>query len=553
MKPEPGVKILKAEGKKKISKYLGDFCSVDSKTRRLEIIKELNKDLDAFTGQDKNQIQQLGNWILHFLRELISHLYQHQTITSHKLPDLANFLTDLPFDEQSKNYKSILTSIEQDKTAPLSPERFLFLLQMCTLLNELHYDKSNQFLNEMKQIKVKAGNSTLYSLFIQMTSSIAHGVREEFFEEQKEWLNLILQAWMLAEKKYTFYFIARWVVSLNWLRPVSHKKELLVSLYEASQYTDLQNQAIVLFELFNIQDKSTATGEKLNLLSKLQSIPQAYLSVSQLQNIYYYSGCIKSSIESSFMESVSDFQKSNYFIHKMWEHIRHINKFILSNFTPDEYIKVQSRIEKRIIELIFLINIQSNAYVETLQSNFNKIDDLYHKVEELSLRDSLTGLYNRRYLYNNISELLSLSARQQLPLSFVMMDIDDFKPINDTFGHLAGDFILKEISTILKGYFRKSDFIIRYGGEEFLIILFNSDHLQTEQTVDALRQIIMDKRFVYSTTEMHVTLSIGIASCVFGSPYSTIDLEKMIAEADAAMYKSKTQGKNKITSTFITL
>jgi diguanylate cyclase (GGDEF)-like protein len=330
------------------------------------------------------------------------------------------------------------------------------------------------------------------------------------------------------------------------------RKELLVDLFEANQQQVGLNQALILFELFNFPDKTVASGEKLNYLTKLKNLPTELLTVDQLQSMYYFSGSIKSSIESSFMESVSDFQQSNYYTYKYWNWIRSINHYLLEKLPSDEYLKVMPRMEGKTIELVNLINIQSNAYVETLQSNFNKINELYLKVEEMSLRDTLTSLYNRRFLYNNINELLLLAVRQQSPLSFVMIDIDDFKPINDTYGHLAGDFILTQMSEMLRNFFRKSDFIVRYGGEEFLIVMFNSDHVQSEQALDTLRRTVMGYNFQYNNVTLHVTISIGIASCIFKSAVATVNLEKLISEADDALYVSKNSGKNKITSTVIT-
>jgi len=386
-----------------------------------------------------------------------------------------------------------------------------------------------------------------------MVTAQVYSIEGRQLEEQATWLELIMLSCLYLDKKYTIYFLSQWIISLHWVRPNSIRKELLLALYGISLQSDIQNQAIILFEMFNLPDKATATGEKLTYLSSLQAMPNELFTVNQLQDIYYFSGSIKSSIQSSFMESVSDFQQSNYYIYKHWSWIKNVNHLFKSQFSPKDYLAILERLEHKTVELINLINIQSNAYVETLQSNFDKIEELYHQVEELSLRDTLTGLYNRRFLYNNINELLLLAARQQSPLSFVVIDIDDFKPINDTYGHLAGDYILSELSTMFKGYFRKSDFIIRYGGEEFLIVMFNSDHLQTEQILETLRNNIVNNIYIFQNYNLHITVSIGIASCIFESTIASIDLERLISDADAAMYKSKTTGKNRITSTVVYL
>jgi len=543
---------LTPDEKQKLEQTIIAFCSELNDDQRCILIKELKEQLIVFDEKNNGDKQALGVWVNDCLHHLIPNIHKLKQSLNYNNTDFVSFLMHLPFDEESKEYNSMLSSISPEDIAPLSPERYIHLMQTSVLLIELGSENTSPYLDELNQVIVSGAKPSGHTIYIQMLIAKSLQISGQSLEEQLVWIDLITKSWHLLDSKSIVYFLVRWVISLNWVRPSVMRKELLVLLNETERHTNSFNQATILFELFNLPDKTITTGEKLNYLNKLSNMPLSYFTDDQLQNKYYWSGNIKSSIESSFMASVSDFQYSNYYIHKRWNWIRNVNHYFMALFNAQDYLSVQTKIELKIFELINMINIQSNAFVETLQSNFNKIEELYHQVEDLSLRDTLTGLYNRRYLYNNINELLLLAVRHQSALSFIMIDIDDFKPINDTYGHLAGDYILTELSIMLKSHFRKSDFIVRYGGEEFLIVLFESDSIQSGQTLEVLRSTLDERVFEYQNHNLHVTISIGISSCMFESPFAVVNLEKLISEADDALYESKHNGKNRITSRVIT-
>jgi diguanylate cyclase (GGDEF)-like protein len=543
---------FRQEDKDALSSLVADFCTATVKKQRQSAITKIRSQFISYAEDCAAHKQTIGNWITFFLHQLIPHSANLRYSPDKEHADIINFLQNLPVDEKSDVYKEFLADIKQDEVAPLTPEIYLREIQVCHLLLELGSPSVSSYLTELRLITSKDAAPSKYTLFTKLLEARNRALSGQIPEEQIAWLDLVLQSWYLLDKKYTIFFLTQWVASLKWIKSLSPKKELLNLLLEAGQHSGNQNLAIILFELFNLSDKAISTGEKLNYLNRMLSLPRELFRIDQLQNMYYFSGNIKSTIETGFMESVQDFQQSNYYIYRYWCWINNVNHFFREIFEPGDYLSVQTRIEQKTSELINLINTQSNIYVETIQANFVKIEELYHQVEELSLRDSLTGLYNRRFLYNNINELLQLAVRQQSPLSFVLIDIDDFKPVNDTYGHLAGDYILKDMSGHLKNFFRKSDFVIRYGGEEFLIVMFNSDQVQAEQTLENLRISINSRVLRYMNTYLHITVSMGIASCIFSSSFNAVNLEKLIAEADAAMYESKTHGKNRITSRLIT-
>jgi len=170
------------------------------------------------------------------------------------------------------------------------------------------------------------------------------------------------------------------------------------------------------------------------------------------------------------------------------------------------------------------------------------IQALYAQNKFLSLTDSLTGLYNRRYLMENIEREFTRSQRYEKELSIAMIDIDFFKKINDKYGHQAGDFILREVTRIIKQGLRKCDLIFRYGGEEVLALMPETDKSKALIPLEKIRQHIENTEFVYNKTPIKVSISIGITD----TAQNIESLEMFIEQADKAMYNAKNNGRNRI-------
>jgi len=157
--------------------------------------------------------------------------------------------------------------------------------------------------------------------------------------------------------------------------------------------------------------------------------------------------------------------------------------------------------------------------------------------------DPLTGAYNRRYLYEVGQKEIEKIQRYGRKFSLVFMDIDDFKAINDQYGHLSGDTVLKTLAQKLQVFIRKSDYVFRFGGEEFLIILHRADSKKALKIAERIRQEVAKEPIkTYDGKTIFITLSIGIATV-----NETIkDIHELINKADLAMYKAKQSGKNKV-------
>lgn len=171
-----------------------------------------------------------------------------------------------------------------------------------------------------------------------------------------------------------------------------------------------------------------------------------------------------------------------------------------------------------------------------------KMRYLYSGTEYLSVTDGLTGLYNRRHFESNIEREFMRVRRYPADLSLAMLDIDHFKRINDTYGHQFGDYVLKEIATILSDSFRKTDMVCRYGGEELAVILTETSLENSLIPLERLREKIEQNVFSYNGQQANVTISIG-ASYNFDGIKSQCEL---IETADKALYKAKQNGRNKV-------
>ena len=177
-----------------------------------------------------------------------------------------------------------------------------------------------------------------------------------------------------------------------------------------------------------------------------------------------------------------------------------------------------------------------------LELQLAKISELQTRLQEQVIRDPLTGLYNRRYLDETLPRELSRAKREGYPLAMVMLDLDHFKQVNDTYGHAAGDEVLKALSSVLRQGARESDIICRYGGEEFLIALPRMSLEQAQQRVEAWRLEFSQTDIRHGDLSFSITLSAGIA----GFPDHGADVDTLLSRADEALYRAKDEGRNRV-------
>lgn len=162
---------------------------------------------------------------------------------------------------------------------------------------------------------------------------------------------------------------------------------------------------------------------------------------------------------------------------------------------------------------------------------------------QLAITDPVTGLYNRFYLFQTLRAEFGRAQRYHHPLSLIMVDVDHFKQVNDRYGHGYGDFVLREVAEILRGNLRASDVVCRYGGEEFAIILPETDEQGARLVAERNRLRVREHGFFDGMTTTNVTISQGIAAYPAAAIHAGEDL---LRYADAAMYAAKRHGRDHI-------
>ncbi len=177
-----------------------------------------------------------------------------------------------------------------------------------------------------------------------------------------------------------------------------------------------------------------------------------------------------------------------------------------------------------------------------------KLSEAEQKIRDMAMTDELTGLRNRRFLLNRISEEIDRSHRYKRPLSCILFDVDYFKRINDRYGHKAGDEVLKAISEVARKQCRISDLVGRYGGEEFLVILPETDFDDALAFAERLRKSVADLR-VDCGEVITTTASFGVAGYHPAGDLPCPSCDDFIKRADLAMYEAKNQGRNRVQAT----
>lgn len=159
-----------------------------------------------------------------------------------------------------------------------------------------------------------------------------------------------------------------------------------------------------------------------------------------------------------------------------------------------------------------------------------------------SIRDPLTGLYNRRHMEASLAREVFRAKRRGTPVSIIMLDIDHFKPLNDAYGHEAGDVILRELAAMVQQYIRAEDIACRYGGEEFLLILPEAPLDIAAKRAEDIRKRGEKLHLVYQRIVVNITISLGVA--IF--PEHGADMKAVVKAADAALYQAKERGRNQV-------
>jgi len=210
--------------------------------------------------------------------------------------------------------------------------------------------------------------------------------------------------------------------------------------------------------------------------------------------------------------------------------------FLISNFFGHN-----AGIQGYTIAIIVPAIIASTVSYVNLSMYF-ELERSRQEIHTLAITDDLTQVFNRRHFFELAQRELDRSRRNGHSLAIVLFDIDDFKDVNDSHGHLAGDIVLQEICRACKVIVRQYDVFARFGGEEFIFLLPDTDEARAVTVAERLRQLIARQVVSFSTLSVQMTISVGVT--IFDPERDTLD--DLISRADGALYTAKRMGKNRL-------
>jgi diguanylate cyclase (GGDEF)-like protein len=179
---------------------------------------------------------------------------------------------------------------------------------------------------------------------------------------------------------------------------------------------------------------------------------------------------------------------------------------------------------------------------QKLQDANKSLAKALEMINALAIRDDLTQAYNRRYLMEFLHQQKNAADRGSKTFAINLLDLDFFKQINDTYGHAAGDLVLKQFASMLKNQLRGADIIARYGGEEFVLVLTGSDLSNAVETAERLRRNTSELVFPGLEGKIKLTISVGVTQYVVSE-----SVEALLSRADNALYQSKREGRDRVT------
>lgn len=222
---------------------------------------------------------------------------------------------------------------------------------------------------------------------------------------------------------------------------------------------------------------------------------------------------------------------------------RYLNSRLVPEFDWYLIVEQDSAAEERRLGTTLLMNLGISFIIMAvvLLAAYLTLRGYQKQLEDMATRDRLTGVANR-HLFEMLFEQAHQSAkRRSRPMSLVSIDLDHFKPINDNYGHQAGDQVLRSVAAVIKQSIRKSDTLSRWGGEEFLLLLDDCNLQDAKARAERIREALQEQTMIFGRNAITVTLSMGVTQC---RDDDTLDL--CIARADAALYQAKEQGRNRV-------
>lgn len=325
---------------------------------------------------------------------------------------------------------------------------------------------------------------------------------------------------------------------------LENQKELVEKFRNASlkgweyAYSNIEEAVDLILEKYNTQNLTREElifeGKELKKLSFYDTEILGNIDLSKLQRIYdLYNvmGLVKNNID------VKDFV---YINNSLINHLK--NEFKrLSEYKELPYLYFFIGLFSLLIIVIIYKNIVLYKVTHKLKNNEEKLLEMNKELKDLSEKDFLTKIYNRRYFETISKESISLAKRENKDVAILLIDLDNFKKINDTYGHQVGDYVLCAVADLMMDHKRKSDVVCRYGGEEFAILLPNTSLSGAKKYSENLREVIANEKLKIDNLSIRVTASMGLTICK-----PSDDIYSALDRADEGMYIAKKNGKNQL-------
>jgi diguanylate cyclase (GGDEF)-like protein len=291
-------------------------------------------------------------------------------------------------------------------------------------------------------------------------------------------------------------------VIANILDKVGYEYTLVSNGYQALEHVQSARPDLILLDLMMPEINGLEVCEKIQANPELAEIPIIFLSASQEQD----------HLLQAFKKGAVDYVTKPFHAAELLARVR--------------------------------MHLELKYSRHKLKTLLQEQGELVKELERLANTDSLTGVWNRRYLLIVAEQEIKRTQRYNVSFSVLLIDIDHFKKINDTFGHSIGDEVIIFMTKTVLNYLRQGDCFGRFGGEEFLVLLPETDINEAMIVAEIIRENIANKHIAFGEKQVSITLSIGVASYKLGD--KTIDA--IIQRADRALYQSKNQGRNRVSA-----
>jgi len=295
-------------------------------------------------------------------------------------------------------------------------------------------------------------------------------------------------------------------------------------------------------------DKGHYVYDKISWIKYIPSMKLYVVSSAYVSELKELSRCLHNKIlRIAVLILLLSFIVSAYYIRKLLQPIHELAKTAEVIAKGNYNIRAIAQTDDEIGKLAKNFNIMVDTLQDHIQNLDKKVQEKTDALKSLAVTDPLTKLYNRRYFAEISTELFELAKRENQPLSLMMIDIDKFKNINDTYGHQTGDVVIEKLASVMSKMKRESDIACRYGGEEFILLLPKTSKDGATKLADRIRETIEYTKVLThdSNKEVSFTISVGVSEVDFEKD---TNIEAVIKRADDAMYKAKKTGRNRVCS-----